>query len=194
MIEAPRKISMINLEDQSFIITKEYRKFAEFCAACTRNAYIGLCYGPPGVGKTFAANHFTHWDFLELWQQSATEYYPPVEVRKYDSVLYTPDVAQSPKEVTSQVRAARFRLQQAIIYSQDDDHVHVRSDADTVKLIIVDEADRLSALGLETLRALSDREKISVIFIGMPGLEKRLASTRSCTPGLDLCTSSKHSL
>jgi DNA transposition AAA+ family ATPase len=46
----------------AFIETKQYRLFEEFCDACCRYQYIGVCYGSPGVGKTLSARHYANWD------------------------------------------------------------------------------------------------------------------------------------
>ena len=43
------------------------------------------------------------------------------------------------------------------------------------KLIIIDETERLSFAALELLRSLYDDRGICIVFIGMPGLEKRLS-------------------
>ena len=104
-----------------FIVTKEYRRFAEFCDACLRYRYIGLCYGLPGVGKTLSARHYTQWDLLEpLFATSRTVQTPPVEVLACHTVLYTPAVANTPKRIEEEVRSLRMRLSYLI---EDAEHV-----------------------------------------------------------------------
>ncbi len=173
--EIPKPLPVLDISDPSFIATKEFRKFAEFCDACKKSRYIGLCYGPPGVGKTYAATQYTHWDLIEQWQECFSEYSAPAAVQTYDTVLVTPGVSESPREIQTQITRARFWLQHLISASYGAEEPSVTGKGDQTKLIIIDEADRLSALGIEQVRAISDREKIPVIFIGMPGIEKRFA-------------------
>jgi DNA transposition AAA+ family ATPase len=95
-----------------FIVTKEHQRFAEFCDACCRDRYIGLCYGPPGVGKTLSARHYANWYNLEAYHPykfaSEAEF---AGVVGSTTVLYTPPVVNSPGRIAQDIHNKRRALQ-----------------------------------------------------------------------------------
>jgi DNA transposition AAA+ family ATPase len=161
-----------------FIVTKQHRRFVEFCDACRRYRYIGLCYGPPGVGKTLSARQYAHWDLIEPIFPRYLFELPPT-ARDLRTVLYTPTVANTPGQIAREVELACRSLDLAIrdsTHPRDPDEPVPWSDPpECTELLIVDEADRLKMQGLEQMRDIYDRKGIGLILIGMPGIEKRLA-------------------
>jgi DNA transposition AAA+ family ATPase len=90
----------------SFIETREYRKFAEFCDDCRRYRYIGLCYGPPGVGKTLSARHYATWSKVESCSRVASQ--PKgIDAR---SVFHTVPVSNSPRQIDIDLMNTREHL------------------------------------------------------------------------------------
>jgi len=161
----------------SFVVTKQYRLFAEFCDACRRYRYIGLCYGPPGVGKTLSARHYAHWEFTEPYVLNSILSTPPPEIIPCRTIVYTPTVHNTPRLIEQDVRGLTRGLSWAVTTAlePEGDHNFARETRQLTELIIVDEADRLKVLGLEQMRDIYDREGVGMVLIGMPGLEKRLA-------------------
>src|SRR5438876_229573 len=104
---------MNSLGPSPFLETREYHRFGEFCDACRRYRYIGLCTGPPGVGKTLAGRHYTRWDPVAAYQ-----WYPrpsPVALASVlagHAVFYTTPVVNSPKQIARGIERLRQHLLQ----------------------------------------------------------------------------------
>jgi DNA transposition AAA+ family ATPase len=165
-----------------FLITKEYRRFAEFCDACRRERYIGLCYGPPGVGKTLSARHYAQWDMLApVLRSQRTSLAALCEPAVADCrcLFYTPAVTVTPKQLTQDLQGLLWDLKLAVEGALNPEEgtngFNVHTTPDRAELLLIDEADRLKMQVLEQLRDIYDRGAFGVVLIGMPGLEKRLA-------------------
>lgn len=184
-------------DSPSFLITKEYKRFKEFCEACRRENYIGLCYGVPGVGKTLSARHYSYWDQVEKYIR-ANAYYEktsvllPNHLKDQDIIFYTAGVANSP----SRVQASLTKLIENVVDVRYDAHFshlpnyeefsdkdytqrrtieYIESHKPFVKLLIIDESDRLKLPSIEQVRDFYDQNNCGLILIGMPGMEKRFS-------------------
>jgi DNA transposition AAA+ family ATPase len=99
----------------AFVETREYRRFREFCDACRRYRYIGLCHGPPGVGKTLSARRYADWDRVE----AAEPYADSGDFRCDDvpgngCVFYTATVVNSPGQIQGGVFQLRQRMRELV--------------------------------------------------------------------------------
>lgn len=107
---------MSNAPGPAFVETKEYRRFQEFCEACQRDRYIGLCYGPSGVGKTLSARHYTDWDRVEPADPYTSRgVFRPGEVPGNGSVLYTATVVNSPGQIERDIAGLRGKMSELVL-------------------------------------------------------------------------------
>src|SRR6476469_4813022 len=151
---------------EGLVITKEHRRFVEFSDACLRYRYIGLCHGPPGVGKTVSAFHYARWQFIEPYlRPRPLRMAPPAEAADNHVVYCTAPV--SGVGMWRIVLEQRHTLENVVCtvrsnQAGDDDAAFGEAlrAPDPTRLIIVDEADRLKLAGLETLRDIFDRDQI----------------------------------
>jgi DNA transposition AAA+ family ATPase len=102
---------MNNPDDSSFVETLEHRRFAEFCDACARYQYIGLCYGPPGVGKTLSARYYSQWDYLEKIDPYKVPHESLGSFKSVRTVFYTTGVINTPGQISSDIHRLRSCLQ-----------------------------------------------------------------------------------
>jgi DNA transposition AAA+ family ATPase len=159
------------------VSTKQYRRFAEFCDTVKEEKYIGLCYGPPGVGKTFSARQYSRWHLIEDYYDSMFTKTPSkAQIQDCRTLFYTATVNSTAKIVQKEISVLSRHLCETVqdAVAAKRRYNHMKHQYEIEELLIVDEADRLKLDALEQIRDLHDRRGIGVILIGMPGLEKRL--------------------
>lgn len=177
----------------NFIETKEYKKFAEFCDSCAKYKYIGICHGTPGVGKTVAAKHYSNWNNTEKFITSIpycrgkwVKEIPEAIVDASTLFVTAPTIRVSSIHDTLNQYGINLNLAKAGYFHQSATLTKNEKNSlfseytgkglyNEVKLIIVDEVDRLKTQTIEILRDIYDQNNIGMVFIGMPGIEHRLS-------------------
>lgn len=166
----------------SFIVTKEHRRFTEFADAVKKQRTIGICFGPAGVGKTLSARRYARWDtigpFIDRWGvRDESDEKIHAAANRTRAVFYTPHVATTQKTLEQELDGIIIRTERCVeehltSSGQVFDHTGRAPWAHFIELVIIDEAERLSATALELLRDRYDRTNVPLILIGMPGIDK----------------------
>jgi DNA transposition AAA+ family ATPase len=166
----------------TFIATKEHRRFVEFANAVRQHRYIGLCYGPAGVGKTLSARRYTHWDEAELLIEHGNiceTKTTSVEkmLARTRAIFHTPTVLGTLRDLRDTMANSLVIISGRIEEQLRREGVEVprRNKHRLVEMVIIDEAERLNTTAIELIRDIFDRACVGVILIGMPGMEKRLS-------------------
>lgn len=170
------------LRQSAFLVTKEYRRFAEFADACRRDRYIGVCYGPPGVGKTLSTRHYARWDDVEaglLEQRTTLGADISADLAGCHTLVFTPHVATTPRPLSNDLGTLSLTFNELVRAAREAAALSPSPRRSVVELLIVDEADLLKLPELEVLRDRFDRASfrvgVGLALIGLPGIEKRLA-------------------
>lgn len=166
---------------QTFIVTKEHRRFTEFANAVRKERTIGICHGDAGVGKTLSARRYANWDtiepYIDEWgprgDHDAKHY---ALANRSRTVFYTPEVVCRPKPFMQDID--HWQAKVGICVDQHLRSLGTRSGPPSnfsrlVELLIIDEAERLTPTTLELLRDRHDRTHLPIILIGMPGIDQR---------------------
>jgi DNA transposition AAA+ family ATPase len=168
--------------DGAFIVTKEHRRFVEFATAVRKHRYIGLCFGPAGVGKTLSARRYAHWDeaepLIEDWGvREAEDAGVQDMLARSRTVFHTPAVLGTLRDLRDTMANSLVMVSRCIEEQLHRAGVEVRrrDKHRLVEMVIIDEAERMQTSALELVRDIFDRTGMGVILIGMPGMEKRLS-------------------
>jgi hypothetical protein len=92
---------------QTFVETLEHKRFIEFCDACRRFRYIGLCYGPPGIGKTLSAIRYSRNEMIVQFDRWTAESLDQLPI---DTIFYTASVINTPSRIETDIDRAHERL------------------------------------------------------------------------------------
>ena len=166
----------------AFILTKEHRRFLEFAKAVRQHRYIGLCFGPAGVGKTLSARRYAHWEEAQpIIEQGSVREDEHANVHEMlarsRTVFHRPSVLGTLRDLRDTM-ANSLVIVSCCIEEQlhrEGTEIKRQDKHRLVEMVIIDEAERLPTTALELVRDIFDRTGMGVILIGMPGMEKRMS-------------------
>ena len=166
------------MTNKIFVETKQYRRFEEFCDNCAKYKYMGVCYGNPGVGKTFSAQYYANWDYVNpiiTEFQKADDKGSNVHDDQFlncKTIFYTAPPVRSSRiykellNLASELTLGKIgyrSLKKQEEFNGLEELVRLQPRNYEIDLIIIDEVDRLNYKTLEIIRDIYDQLDIGVV-------------------------------
>ncbi len=136
----------------SFVMTSIAEDVFDVAKLCHLDSEIGVCYGPAGLGKTFAVKEYVK--------------------RNSDVILIEADLGYTTKILFSELHQLLGFEGIGSIHQMKKDIISKLQNSG--RLIIVDEAEHLPYKALDLLRRIYDKANIGILLVGMPRLVKNL--------------------
>ena len=139
---------MATQRNGTFIVTKEHRRFMEFVSAVKKHRYIGICFGPAGVGKTVSAQRCARWDkagpLMDTWGPRApSDQIAYTALAKSRTAFYTPTVSEPARQTRDDLGTLMARIEGCIELAHDPEQLFPKSKGPKlIELLVIDEAER----------------------------------------------------
>ena len=168
-----------NISKPAFINTRQHERFVDFCDACRRNQYVGVCTGRSGVGKTRSSQAYSNWNVIEPLLTVAPIRYPspPPKLDGCFTAIYTPDISCTVKRVESGLALLRNRFDALVEHSMrwhNSEEWYKTRRQRFLELLIIDKAPRLSFRCIEAISDFAEKQNLGVALIGLPGFDRRI--------------------
>ena len=141
-----------------------------------------------GIAKTVSANQYSKWEILnQYYNENFNKFIDTPESLKLpeflldcDTMLVTSSMTDTPARIEKSIGSSTYRLEFVKKFFKNGNKIDTSYTVEKekfayLKLLIIDEADHLKYTTLEQIRNIYDRYNFGLIFIGMPGIERRLS-------------------
>jgi len=149
-------------EGQPLIETKNVKRCRSFMRLITdperRSPTMGVIMGLAGVGKTIAIQHYL--DSLTLHAQTALP--PAIKIKVMPR--------STPRALTKTILDSLLEKARGRNIYEMADEVAAALERNYIRLLAVDEADRLNEDSFEVLRHLFDKTGCRIVLVGLPNI------------------------
>ncbi|MBU6453386.1 MAG: AAA family ATPase [Cyanobacteria bacterium REEB67] len=164
--------------NDSFVETRQHKRFVEFADSCRKSRGLGICTGKPGVGKESSALMYSQWANIQpLLERARRPNTAPPKLTRCHTGYWSAEVNCTLKCMRTSITLLRNKFDSLVkesVYWHEPERWHQPIQIDFMELLIVNNAHRLSYQCLEALNDFRKKHRLGLILIGSQGFDRRI--------------------